>query len=35
LIHAPTGFDGVGDLYTIGKHVRVSHDDGLTWSTRR
>jgi hypothetical protein len=34
LASAPTGFDGAGDLYTIGKHVRVSHDDGLTWSTR-
>jgi hypothetical protein len=35
LASAPTGFDGAGDLYTIDKHVRVSHDDGLSWSTRR
>jgi hypothetical protein len=34
LVDAPTGFDGAGDLYTVGARVRVSHDDGLTWSTR-
>ena len=34
LASAPTGFDGAGDLYQVGSPVRVSHDDGLTWSSR-
>ena len=36
LATAPTGFDAAGDLYRlIGLRPRISHDDGLTWSTRR
>jgi hypothetical protein len=34
LTSAPTGFDGAGDLYQLGTPARVSHDDGLTWSSR-